>query len=137
MARRQQFIQSSKERMNRRFSEEFKQKKVSEIEKKLTTIAQVSRQYDVRMNCVSDWVHKYGRNYMKQERVIVESESDTEKIAALKAKVAELERIVGQKQVQLDFKDKMIELAEEFYSVDIKKKFDSKPSSGSGSTEKA
>jgi|GEM_PF-4109820 len=34
---------------------------------------------------------------MKGERTIVESESDTRMILDLKAKVAELERIIGQK----------------------------------------
>ena len=37
-------------------------------------------------------------------------------------------------EVLLDFKDKMIELAEENYGVDIKKKFSTKPSDISGST---
>jgi transposase-like protein len=134
MATRQQFKQSESERRRRHFSEEFKQKKVREIEQKSTTIAEVSRQYDVRQNNVSRWMAKYGKNYMKGARVIVESDSDTTKILALKTQVAELERIIGQKQVQLDFKDKMIELAEEAYGVDIKKKFDPKPSSGTGST---
>ncbi|TBH70176.1 hypothetical protein EWU22_13130, partial [Aquirufa nivalisilvae] len=54
----------------------------------------------------------------------------------LKKKVAELERIVGQKQILLDFKDKMIDLAEQAYGVDIKKKFDSKPFDTTGSPEK-
>jgi len=49
--------------------------------------------------------------------------------------VAELERIIGQKQIEIDFKDKMIELAEEVYQVDIKKKFCTQPSSGSGATD--
>ena len=71
---------------------------------------------------------------MKGVRTIVEAESDTRKLLELKAKVAELERIIGQKQVLLDFKDKMIELAEEAYGVDIKKKFGNEPSSGAGST---
>ncbi len=35
--------------------------------------------------------------------------------------MADLERIIGQKQVLLDFSDKMIYLAEETYGVDIKK----------------
>ncbi len=47
-----------------------------------------------------------------------------------------MERIVGQKQILLDFKEKMIELAEETYKVDIKKKFSDKPSDTTGSTEK-
>ena len=135
MATRKQFKQSIDERRRRHFSEEFKQKKVREIEQKVTTIAQVSREYEVRENNVSKWLVKYGQNYMKGVRVIVESESDTARLLALKAKVADLERIIGQKQVQLDFKDKMIDLAEETYGVDIKKKFEPRPLSGTGNTE--
>jgi transposase len=135
MATRQQFKLSTEERRRRIFSEEFKQKKVREIEQKITTIAEVSRQYELRANSVTKWLKKYGNNYMKGVRTIVESESDTHKLVELKSKIAELERIIGQKQVQLDFKDKMIELAEETYNIDIKKKFGSKPLSGSGNTE--
>jgi transposase len=36
-------------------------------------------------------------------------------------KGAELERIVGQKQIIINFQNKMIELAEQEYQVDIKK----------------
>jgi len=35
----------------------------------------------------------------------------------------------------IDFKDKMIELAEEAYGVDIKKKFSTRQSNTSGNTE--
>ena len=52
----------------------------------------------------------------------------------LKKKVADLERIIGQKQIMIDFKDKMIELAEEAYGVDIKKKFSTLQSNTSGTT---
>ena len=70
----------------------------------------------------------------KKERLIVETESDTLKIIELQKRVAELERIVGQKQIEIDFKDKMIDLAEEMYHVDIKKKLSTQPSSGSENT---
>jgi len=135
MATRQQFKQSSEERRKRTFSDDFKQKKVREIEQKITTIAEVSRQYEVRASNVSKWLYKFGNTHMKGIRTIVESESDTRKLIELKAKVAELERIIGQKQVQIDFKDKMIDLAEETYGVDIKKKFAIKSSYGIGSIE--
>jgi transposase len=137
MANRQQFKQSRQERQRRIFSEEFKRKKVREIEQQLTTIAEVSRQYEVLENSVSKWMAKYGQNYSKGVRTIVESQSDTATIAALKAQVAELQRIIGEKQVQLEFKDKIIELAEEVYGVDIKKKLEPKPSCGTGNTEKS
>jgi hypothetical protein len=61
-------------------------------------------------------------------------ESETQKLISLQAKVAELERIIGQKQVTIDFQAKMIELAEQSYGIDIKKKFDCQPSSTSGSS---
>ena len=53
----------------------------------------------------------------------------------LKKKVAELERIIGQKQVLLDFKDKMIEIAEQTYGVKIKKKFSTPQLNTSRKTE--
>lgn len=56
----------------------------------------------------------------------MESKSDTAKILALQKRIAELERALGQKTIQLEFKDKMIELAEQTYKVDIKKKFETK-----------
>ncbi len=136
MATRRQFKQSTEERRRRVFSEEFKIGKVREIEQKITTIAEISRAYDVRQNAVSQWIKKYSSNYKKKEKVIVESKSDTKKILELQKKIAELERLVGQKQVEIEFKDKMIEIAEGIYGVDIKKKFESKLSSGSGNTEK-
>ena len=67
--------------------------------------------------------------------MIVELESDTRIILEQRKRIAELERIIGQKQVQLDFTEKMIELAEETYGVDIKKKFNSGPLSGTGKTK--
>ena len=68
----------------------------------------------------------------KPERMIIENQSDTQQLLALKKQVAELERVLGQKQILLDFKDKMIELAEEHYKLDIKKKFSTSPSNTSG-----
>lgn len=136
MATRYKFKQSIQERRRRNFSEEFKRKKVSEIEQRITTIAEVIREYEVSEGSVHRWINKYSAKNKNQVRVIVESESDTRKIIEYKAKIAELERIIGQKQVLIDFKDKIIELAEEEYGIDIKKKLEKKPLSGSGNTEK-
>ncbi len=135
MATRFQFKQSRAERHRRTFSEEFKRSKVREIDQKLTRISDLAREYEVSETAVRRWLIKYSSKYMKGAKTIVEAQSDTKKLLELKAKVAELERIVGQKQLLIDFKDKMIELAEEAYGVDIKKKFGEGPSSGSGKTE--
>ena len=72
----------------------------------------------------------------KEHKQIVEPKSDTQRIKMLEDRIKELERIVGQKQLLLEFKDKMIEIAEATYGVDIKKKVGSKLSSGTTLTGK-
>ena len=125
------------ERQNRYFSEEFKRKKVSEIERNLSRIADVCREYQVTPAAVYKWIYKYSKMRKKSVKQVVEAKSDSKKILALKEEVKELERIIGEKQIKLDFQEKMIELAEKEYSIDIKKKFSGKRSSGTGLSGKS
>jgi len=64
------------------------------------------------------------------------SDSADHKVKDLQQKVADLERALGQKQIKVDFYEKMLELAEEQYDLDLKKNSFSKLSSGSGKTER-
>jgi transposase-like protein len=121
-----EFSMSVKERRYRHFSESFKQEKVKEINEGRSRIADICRAYNVSYTTIYRWISLYS-NLSKPQRTIVETKSDTTKILALQKKIAELERLLGQKQVLIDFKDKMIEIAEETYQVDIKKKFGTKP----------
>lgn len=136
MAQRSEFRRKP-QRVIRQFSESFKRAKVKEIERNLTTVRQVSKEFEVSDTAVYNWVYKYSAYRRQQVRQIVEPMSDARKIKELRARIEELEKLVGQKQIQLEFKEKMIELAEELYQVDIKKKFGLRPSSGSGSTGKS
>ena len=137
MSTRNEFKLSESARRTRHFSENFKRKKVQEIESGQCRISELVKQYEVSYTNVYRWIAKFGSMKQKKERLIVESESDTKELLALKKRIAELEQIIGQKQIQLDFKDKMIEIAEETYQVDIKKKFGTKPSDTTGSTGKS
>ena len=121
-----------KERINRYFSEDFKRKKVSEIERNLSSVSEVCRQYQVSKTAVYKWIYQYSVMRKKGVKQVVEAKSDSRKIQALQEQIKELERIIGEKQVKLDFQEKMIEIAEKEYQVDIKKKFSGKPSSGTG-----
>lgn len=121
----------------RHFSEDFKRSKVRELEKRITSIADICRTYEVNRSSVYKWIYKYSAMAKKQLKVVVEAKSDTQKIRALEERIKELERIVGQKQLLLEFKDKMIEIAEETYGVDIKKKLSSRLSPGTTSTGKS
>ena len=121
-----------RERQNRYFSEDFKRKKVWEIERNLISVSELSGAYQVSRPAIYKWIYRYSTMRKKEERQIVESKSDSAKILVLREQLRELERIIGEKQVKLDFQDKMIELAEQEYKIDIKKKFSGKRSSGTG-----
>jgi transposase len=135
MATREQFILTASERRNRNFSEEFKKQKVREIERKSVTIPELCREYEVSKTSLYNWIYMYSKKFKKGERLRVESESDTRKLQELRERIKELERAVGQKQMLIDFQAKVIDLAEQEYKVDIKKKLGGKLSSGTGSTE--
>ena len=123
------------ERRRRIFSEDFKRKKVQEIETGQSRVCDICRQYQVSTTNVYRWISKFGSMRSKKERLIVETQSDTIQNIELKKRVAELERIVGQKQIIIDFQEKMIDLAEEEYGIDIKKKFERRPLSTSQKNE--
>ena len=130
------FNNAQKSRQNRYFSEDFKKNKVKELEKNLVSIGDISKTYEVSRTAIYKWVYKYSIMAKKNVKQVVEAKSDTQKIRALEERIKELERIVGQKQLLLEFKDKMIEIAEATYNVDIKKKVGSKLSSGTTLTGK-
>lgn len=126
---------TTSERRRRHFSDSFKIQKVRELETGKTKVSEICKQYEVSGINVYRWLNKFGTMKDKKERLIVETDSDTKQLLALRKKVAELEQIIGQKQILIEFKDKMIELAEDTYGVDIKKKYFTQQSGTSGSTE--
>ena len=137
MAKVENFNIKRRNRNSRYFSREFKRQKVKELEKNLVTIAELCREYEVSRSAVNKWVYQFSTMVKKGERQVVERKSDTRKILELKERIKDLEQVIGQKQLQIDFQEKMIELAEEKYHIEIKKKADLKHSSGTGSTGKS
>jgi len=131
------FNQEQRVLQNRYFSDEFKKKKIRELENNLTSVSDICKTYSVSRTSVYRWIYKYSNMAKKQTKQVVEAKSDTKKIKYLEARIKELEQIVGQKQLLIEFKDKMIEIAEDTYNIDIKKKLSSRLSSGTNSTDKS
>lgn len=130
------FNEELKASYSRYFSTEFKKQRVRELEKNLISISDICKTYHVSRTSVYRWIYKYSAMAKKQAKQVVEPKSDTKKIQLLEERIKELEQALGQKQMMIDIKDKMIEIAEETYHIDIKKKLASRASSGSGTTGK-
>lgn len=132
MSTKNLFELTASDRQNRRFSEEFRQKKVRDIERGITTVLDVCRAYQVSKTSVYRWIDTFAVMKEKKERLVVESKSEAALVKRLREELAEAQRKIGQQQIMLDYKDKLIEIAEEHYKIDIKKNSSSKPSAGSG-----
>ncbi len=135
MAKRDNFNLTLPERLRRNFSATFKRDKVREIELGFSRISEVSKQYGVSTTSVYRWLRIFGTEKQSPERLIVETMSDTRALKELKERIAELERLVGQKQIEVEFYKKMIDLAQDHYGIEIKKNFSTQPCDSSGSNE--
>ena len=65
------------------FSEEFKKKKIRELERNITSVSDICRTYSVSRTSVYKWIYKYSAMAKKQVKQVVEAKSDTQKIKAL------------------------------------------------------
>jgi transposase len=119
---------------NRTFSEAFKRSKISDLEKGLISVKDLCVQYALSRTTVYKWLYLYGKTE-KGVKTVVQMESEQVKTQLLQQRVAELERIIGQKQLQIDVLEKHIELASEEIGYDIKKKYALSRSNGSAKTQ--
>src|SRR6478672_8993306 len=123
-------------RASRVFSEALKKKVVKDIESGKVSVLAASREYSVSFQAIYQWLNKYSRHLHTSKRIVVEMQSESYKSRELEKRIQELEAALGRKQLEVDFLNKMIELGSEQTGVDIKKKFSTPPSTGSGSTNK-
>ena len=119
-------------RIVRKYSEDFKKAKVREYEKGEYSILEISKLYCIHTTMIYRWIHKYSIYNKKNSKIVELKDSATKKVKELLARIQELERAVGQKQMQIDYLEKMIEIAKETCGMDIKKNSATLRSNGSG-----
>jgi transposase-like protein len=108
-------------RRKRKFSEDFKLKIVKEYESGEFSVVEMTKIYDISYQTIYNWIYKYSK-YNKQSIQVVEmKDSQAHKMMQMEARIKELEQAVGQKQMNIDYLEKMIDLAKEHYGIDIKK----------------
>ena len=118
----------NKLRRVRVFSDTFKRQRVKEVNQGLYNVTEVSKLYGVAPTTVYRWLYKYSINHQKGVIQVVQMESEAHKNKLLLERLAELERIVGQKQLQIDYLEKLVQISSSELKVDIKKNFGTKSS---------
>lgn len=123
-------------RSHRKFTEDFKRKIVKEFEQGTLSVCQMSRLYGIANTQIYDWIYKFSIFNEKGSRIVEMKDSQTTKFKELEQRIKELEQNVGQKQIKIEFLEKMIELAKQEFNIDIKKNFATPQSNGSKKTVK-
>ena len=122
-------------RKKRVYSEEYKRELVRLFELGKFSVPQLGKLYGVQFSVIYRWIYNYSQFNESGYRVIEMKQSSTTKLKAMKERIKELEKIVGQKQIKIDFLEEMITVAKEELKIDIKKKY-STPRSGVSTKEK-
>lgn len=120
----------------RRFSEDFKLKIVELYEKGEYSVLELEKIYDISNPTIYKWIYNYSKYNKKGIQVVEMKDSQSKKLKELEGKVKELEQAVGQKQMNIDYLEKMIDLAKEEFDIDIKKNSNTPHSGGSRITKK-
>ena len=110
-------------RRRRIFSEEFKREKVQEIISGHQSIGSFCKLWSVTPAAVYNWIYQYSPAHKKGTTMVIQKDSEASKTQELQTRIANLERHLGQKQLDLDYLEKLIELASKELDIDIKKNY--------------
>jgi transposase len=120
-------------RERRIFSEDIKKKAVKDLTSKRITIRSLMNEHQVSHQTVYSWLYKYSPYHEQKCTLVVQMKSEELKNNELRQRMAELERIVGQKQLEIDFLNKLLEIGSGELGFDLKKSFSRPPLNGTGS----
>ena len=123
-------------RDRRIFSEELKKKAVKDLVSKRTTIKALMNEHQVSHQAIYSWLYKYSPHHEQKCTLVVQMKSEEAKNQDLQVRIAELERVVGQKQLEIDFLNKLLEIGSSELGFDLKKNFNTPPSNGTASISK-
>ena len=123
-------------RTPRKFTEDFKRQVVKEYESGTFSVRQLGRLYGLANQQIYNWIYKFSTFNEKGYRIVEAKDSSANKLKEMEERIKELERSIGQKQIKIDFLEKMIDIAKTDLNIDIKKNYDTSQSAGSGKTRK-
>jgi len=122
-------------RKHRKFSDSFKLSLVKEFETGRYSVVELERLHDISDSLIYSWIYKYSKYNEKGYRMVEHTASSSKKVKELQDKIKLLEAIVGQKQIKIDFLEKMIDIAKEELDIDIKKNYSTPQSNTSNQTK--
>ncbi|HZH37486.1 MAG TPA: transposase [Flavisolibacter sp.] len=117
------------------FSDKLKKKIVTDMEQGKVNVVGVTREYDVSATSVYKWLKKFSSLLHPSTTLVVEMDSEQYKSKELANRIAELEAALGRKQMEIDYLNKLIDIAGEDLGLDLKKNISTIASTGINKTK--
>lgn len=114
----------------KRFSESIKLKLLSELSEGKYNKRELSKLYNVHTSTITDWIHKYGRKDLLNQRINIESMDELSRIHALQKENAQLKDLLFNKDLDQLVLNAYLEVAAQQLGMkdaeELKKKLDIK-----------
>jgi|SRR5680860_72318 len=121
---------------SRKFSEHIRRKVVKEFRSGTYTVQELSDLYHCSTTTIYRWIYRYSPADQPKLHVVEMAGSSDQKLKELQQQITDLQAALGRKQMQVDFYEKMMDLAKEEYDLDLKKNSSTPVSHGSVKTDK-
>ena len=121
----------------RYFSEDFRKARVKELDEGQTTVAKICQDYGVSSPAVYKWREKNSPFYQKQVVKVIELESEGAKRRELEEQLSTLKTLLADKQIEVEYLLKLLEILGEKYGIDFKKNTSSNRLNGFSGIEKS
>lgn len=122
-------------RPRRIFSEQLKKKIIKDIDEGKTNVTGAGREYQVSNVAIYRWLKKYSAHLHPSTTIVMQMDSEQYRSRELEKRIAELESVIGRKQMEIDYLNKLIELSGKDLGIDLKKNINTVASIGSGNTK--
>lgn len=122
-------------RPRRIFSDKLKKKIVQDIEQGKVSVTGACREYAVSQQTLYTWLKKFSAHLHPSTTLVMQMDSEQYRSKELEKKVLELEAALGRKQMEIDYLNKLIEIAGQDLDMDLKKNINMNASAGTGKTK--
>lgn len=115
-------LDNKKKKGKKVYSEEWKRDKIRLLEEGKTRVTDLVRTYGMSDVSIYNWKKKYG-TLPKNEKIVVEQESDYLKCVALQKELKEQQSLIGKMTIRLEYFKEVIGQINKQYNIDAEKKF--------------
>ena len=107
-----------------RYSNCFKRSVIEAIEKEGLSISECGRRYGIKGGAtIQQWLRLYGKNKLLNKVVMVQTLEERDELRSLRAELKELKIAYAELAIAHRIDQKVIEVADEMYGTDLKKKY--------------